>query len=48
MDYRDTAADWDRITAEVLPAAIITFSRANTTVGWEFEPATQQELAAVW
>lgn len=42
VDYQDTAADWDRITAEVLPAAIITFSRANTTVGWEFEPAAQR------
>jgi hypothetical protein len=42
VDYQDTAADWARITAEVRPIAIITFSRANTSVGWEMEPAAQR------
>lgn len=42
VDYQDTAADWARIVAEVRPVAIITFSRANTTRGWELEPAHQR------
>lgn len=42
VDYQDTAADWARITAEVKPVAIITFSRANTSIGWELEPAYQR------
>lgn len=40
VDYQDTAADWARVIAEVRPVAIITTSRANTTRGWELEPAT--------
>jgi hypothetical protein len=39
VDYQDTALDWARIIAEVKPVAIITTSRANTSVGWELEPA---------
>lgn len=39
VDYQDTAADWARIVDQVKPVAIITFSRANTTRGWELEPA---------
>jgi hypothetical protein len=42
VDYQDTAADWERIVNEVKPVAIITFSRANTSVGWEMEPASQR------
>lgn len=42
VDYQDTAADWERIVNEVKPVAIITFSRANTSVGWEMEPAAQR------
>lgn len=42
IDYQDTTADWARISAEVNPIAIITFSRANTSIGWEMEPATQR------
>lgn len=42
VDYQDTATDWARIVEEVRPVAIITFSRANTTVGWELEPAAQR------
>ncbi len=42
VDYQDTAADWARIVAEVKPVAIITFSRANTSIGWEMEPAYQR------
>lgn len=39
VDYQDTALDWARIIAEVKPVAIVTTSRANTSVGWELEPA---------
>lgn len=42
VDYQDTAADWARIVGGVKPVAIITFSRANTTVGWELEPAARR------
>lgn len=42
VDYQDTSEDWWRITDMVKPVAIITFSRANTSVGWEMEPATQR------
>jgi hypothetical protein len=42
VDYQDTAADFEEITTTHRPVAIITFSRANTSVGWEMEPATQR------
>jgi len=42
VDYQDTAADFEEITSVHKPVAIITFSRANTSVGWELEPATQR------
>ena len=42
VDYQDTAADFEEITSVHKPVAIITFSRANTSVGWEMEPATQR------
>lgn len=42
VDYQDTAADFDRIVAQVRPAAIVSFSRANTSIGWELEPAYQR------
>lgn len=42
VDYQDTATDWSRIVGGVKPVAIITFSRANTTVGWELEPAARR------
>lgn len=42
VDYQDTWDDFERITSEIRPLAIITFSRANTSVGWELEPAAQR------
>jgi hypothetical protein len=39
VDYQDTSADWARITAEVKPVAIITFSRGNRGRDWEIENA---------
>jgi hypothetical protein len=37
VDYQDTSEDWWRITAEVQPVAIITFSRGSTDMSWELE-----------
>jgi hypothetical protein len=37
VDYQDTSADWWRISAEVEPVAIITFSRGATGMDWELE-----------
>ncbi|MFG0259079.1 MAG: hypothetical protein ACF8LK_01895 [Phycisphaerales bacterium JB041] len=37
VDYQDTSADWQRITSEIKPAAIITFSRGNRGTNWEIE-----------
>lgn len=42
VDYQDTTYDWARIVAAIKPVAIITFSRANNTVGWELEPAARR------
>lgn len=42
VDYQDTAADWARITNDIKPAAIITFSRDNSFRGWRVEPAWQR------
>ncbi|MCB9845500.1 MAG: hypothetical protein H6811_05910 [Phycisphaeraceae bacterium] len=37
VDYQDTSEDWWRITAEVKPVAIITFSRGSPGISWEVE-----------
>jgi hypothetical protein len=37
VDYRDTIADFARITGEVRPVAITTFSRGNDDRSWEVE-----------
>ena len=42
VDYQDTSADWIRITDEVKPVAIITFSRGATAREWQMEPAYQR------
>jgi hypothetical protein len=42
VDYQDTAADLARIIDQVKPVAIVSFSRANTSIGWELEPAYQR------
>lgn len=46
VDYQDTSADWWRITADVNPVGIITFSRGNRTRSWEIE--FNQYNRAVW
>lgn len=47
VDYQDTSADWWRITAEVNPVAIITFSRGNEDASWEVE-TQQRNLRGGW
>lgn len=37
VDYQDTTSDWARITEEIKPVAIITFSRGSTGKSWEIE-----------
>jgi hypothetical protein len=42
VDYQDTSADWTRITNDVKPVAIITFSRGASGREWQMEPAYQR------
>lgn len=42
VDYQDVAADFARLTGEYRPVAVVTFSRSNTSLGWEMEPAYQR------
>lgn len=37
VDYQDTSSDWWRITDDLRPIAIITFSRGSSTHHWEVE-----------
>ncbi len=46
VDYQDTSEDWWRITAEVNPVAIITFSRGSSGLLWELE--TRQRNLRSW
>lgn len=48
VNYADTSADWARIVNEVRPAAIITFSRANTSNGWELEGGNRMYANSQW
>lgn len=47
VDYQDTSEDWWRITAEVNPVAIITFSRGVNDQSWEVE-YLQRNLRRQW
>lgn len=46
VDYQDTSADWARITEEIKPVAIVTFSRGNLDRSWEVE--RWQRNLATW
>lgn len=46
VDYQDTSADFWRITAEVKPVAIITFSRGRLGSAWEIEGGAKNH--ATW
>ena len=48
VDYQDTSADWWRITAEVNPVAIITFSRTGVDDAWELELRQRNLLRSRW
>jgi uncharacterized protein (TIGR03382 family) len=46
VDYQDTSSDWARITQQVKPVAIITFSRGSAGSNWEVEYRTKNR--ATW
>ncbi|MBK8101636.1 MAG: hypothetical protein IPK26_31525 [Planctomycetes bacterium] len=46
VDYQDTSADWWRITGQVKPIAVVTFSRGFTDNSWEIE--MNQYNRAAW
>ncbi len=46
VDYQDTSEDWWRITGDVEPVGIITFSRGSSDYSWELE--TQQRNLGRW
>ncbi len=48
VDYQDTSADWWPLLERLRPIALITFSRANTTNGWELEGGNRTYTAAGW
>ncbi|MBX3377614.1 MAG: hypothetical protein KF678_11505 [Phycisphaeraceae bacterium] len=45
VDYQDTSEDWWRITAEIRPVAIITFSRGSSGSNWELEARTKNRAS---
>lgn len=48
VDYQDTVADWMRITEEIRPAAIITFSRGRIGNNWEIESHHRLRAPEQW
>lgn len=48
VDYQDTSADWWTLLPKLRPIAIITFSRANTAIGWELEGGNRTYAANSW
>lgn len=47
VDYQDTSSDWWRITDQVKPVAIITFSRGSNGSNWEVEYRTKNRTTWV-
>lgn len=48
VDYQDTSGDWWPLVAALRPVAIVTFSRANTSNGWELEGGNRTYVASQW
>ncbi len=48
VDYQDTSNDWWSLVETIRPIAIVTFSRANTTNGWELEGGNRNYSSTVW
>lgn len=48
VDYQDTSADWHRITEELRPAAILTFSRGFPGSEWEIESRHMMRESSQW
>jgi len=48
VDYQDTSGDWWPLVGQLQPIAIVTFSRANTSIGWELEGGNRTYAANLW
>ncbi len=48
VDYQDTSADWWSIIPAYSPIAMITFSRSNSTNGWELEGGNRTYTQLQW
>jgi hypothetical protein len=48
VDYQDTTGDWWPLMEAIKPIGIITFSRANTTKGWELEGGNGNYVSSLW
>lgn len=48
VDYQKTSADWQRITDQVKPVAIITFSRAQNNFEWRLEGGNRMYAESQW
>ncbi len=48
VDYQDTSADWWSYLPQIKPTIITTFSRANTTYGWELEGGNKFYANSGW
>lgn len=48
VDYQDTSADFWRITDQIKPVAIISFSRENSNVGWQLEGGNRNYALNSW
>ena len=48
VDYQDASEDFWRITGEVKPCAIISFSRGSAGIGWELESRARKLPNASW
>ncbi len=48
VDYQDASADFWRITSEVKPLAIISFSRGNAGISWEIESRARKLPNESW
>jgi hypothetical protein len=48
VDYQDTSGDWWTIIPAYSPLAIITFSQAGTTNGWELEGGNRTYESTDW
>ncbi len=48
VDYQDTSYDWWRITEQIRPVALITFSRDNSSRNWKLEGGNRNYALNDW